>query len=183
MPRTLNVSELIGYYIDHQLEVIERRSQFRLEKAEARAHIVRGLLIALDNIDRVVQIIRSSETVDDARVSLMEEFELSEIQANHILDMPLRRLTALETGKLRTEYDDLQATSVRRRERRGRSAARFAGTRTDRACAGIARGADAPRQVVRLVPRRAFARRSKYHASWDDRTRHIARRRVHKDLP
>ena len=101
---------LVHHYVDHQLEVIERRSQFRLDKAEARAHIMRGLLIALDNIDRVVQIIRSSRTVDDARSGLMDEFALSEIQANHILDMPLRRLTALETNKLREELGELEAT-------------------------------------------------------------------------
>lgn len=110
VPRTLNIAEMVGYYIDHQLEVIERRSIFRLKKAEARAHIVEGLLVALDNIDEVVQIIRGSEDVETARRTLRERFELSEIQANHILDMPLRRLTALETDKLRQEYDDLQAT-------------------------------------------------------------------------
>jgi DNA gyrase subunit A len=108
VPRTLNIAEMIGYYIDHQLEVIERRSIYRLKKAEARAHIVEGLLIALDNIDEVVRIIRGSADVDTARRTLMERFALSEIQANHILDMPLRRLTALETDKLRQEYDDLQ---------------------------------------------------------------------------
>lgn len=110
VPRTLNLAQLVHHYIDHQLEVIERRSRFRLEKAEARAHIVRGLLIALDNIDEVVAIIRSSENVDAARTALMEAFELSEIQANHILDMPLRRLTALETSKLRDELEELKAT-------------------------------------------------------------------------
>ncbi len=110
VPRTLNLAQLVHHYVDHQLEVIERRSKFRLEKAEARAHIVRGLLIALDNIDRVVQIIRGSENVDEARTALMEEFELSEIQANHILDMPLRRLTALETNKLREELEGLEGT-------------------------------------------------------------------------
>ncbi len=109
VPRTLNIAEMVGYYIDHQLEVIERRSIYRLKKAEARAHIVEGLLIALDNIDEVVRIIRGSADVDTARRTLMERFALSEIQANHILDMPLRRLTALETDKLRQEYDDLQA--------------------------------------------------------------------------
>lgn len=109
VPRTLNIAEMIGYYIDHQLEVIERRSIYRLKRAEARAHIVEGLLIALDNIDEVVRIIRGSADVDTARQTLMERFALSEIQANHILDMPLRRLTALETDKLRQEYDDLQA--------------------------------------------------------------------------
>jgi DNA gyrase subunit A len=110
VPRTLNLAQLVHHYIDHQLEVIERRSRFRLAKAEARAHILRGLLIALDNIDEVVAIIRASEHVDAARASLMEAFELSEIQANHILDMPLRRLTALETTKLRDELEELQAT-------------------------------------------------------------------------
>ncbi len=110
VPRTLNIAEMVGYYIDHQLEVIERRSIFRLKKAEARAHIVAGLLIALDNIDEVVRIIRGSADVEIARNTLIERFELSTVQANHILDMPLRRLTALETDKLRQEYDDLQAT-------------------------------------------------------------------------
>jgi DNA gyrase subunit A len=110
VPRTLNLAQLVHYYIDHQLEVIDRRSQFRLAKAEARAHILRGLLIALDNIDEVVAIIRASEHVDAARAGLMEAFELSEVQANHILDMPLRRLTALETAKLRDELEELQVT-------------------------------------------------------------------------
>jgi DNA gyrase subunit A len=110
VPRTLNLAQLVHHYVDHQLQVIERRSRFRLERAEARAHILRGLLIALDNIDRVVQIIRSSANVDVARDALMEEFELSEIQANHILDMPLRRLTALETEKLREELAELENT-------------------------------------------------------------------------
>ncbi len=110
VPRTLNLAQLVHHYIDHQLEVIERRSQFRLAKAEARAHILNGLLIALDNIDEVVAIIRASENVDVARSALMEAFELSEIQANHILDMPLRRLTALETNKLRDELDEIKAT-------------------------------------------------------------------------
>jgi DNA gyrase subunit A len=109
VPRTLSIDKLVGYYIDHQLEVIERRSRFRLQRAQDRAHIVEGLLIALDNIDEVVQIIRSSADVEHARHTLMERFSLSEVQANHILDMPLRRLTALETDKLRQEYDDLQA--------------------------------------------------------------------------
>lgn len=109
VPRTLNLAEMIHHYIAHQLEVIERRSRFRLAKAEARSHIVEGLLIALDNIDEVVEIIRSSDDVGAAREALRERFELSEIQANHILDMPLRRLTALETGKLREEYEHLQS--------------------------------------------------------------------------
>jgi DNA gyrase subunit A len=110
VPRTLNLADLVHHYIDHQLVVIERRSRFRLARAEARAHILRGLLIALDNIDEVVAIIRASENVDAARSALMDAFELSEVQANHILDMPLRRLTALETSKLRDELEELQAT-------------------------------------------------------------------------
>lgn len=110
VPRTLNLAQLVHHYIDHQLEVIERRSRFRLAKAEARAHILHGLLIALDNIDEVVAIIRASEDVDVARLGLMEAFELSEIQANHILDMPLRRLTALETNKLRDELEEIKTT-------------------------------------------------------------------------
>ncbi len=109
VPRTLGLEQLVRHYIDHQLDVVERRSRFRLQRAEDRAHIVQGLLIALDNIDEVVQIIRGSADVETARRTLMERFSLSEIQANHILDMPLRRLTALETDKLRQEYDDLQA--------------------------------------------------------------------------
>jgi len=110
VPKTLNLAQLVHYYIAHQLEVVERRSRFRLAKAEARAHILRGLLIALDNIDEVVRIIRGSANVDAARTGLMERFELSEIQSNHILDMPLRRLTALETGKLRDELAALEET-------------------------------------------------------------------------
>ena len=109
-PKTLNLAEIIHHYIAHQLEVIERRSRFRLQKAQARAHVVLGLLIALDNIDEVVKIIRGSKDVESARSTLMQRFELSEVQASHILDMPLRRLTALETEKLRDEYDQLQAT-------------------------------------------------------------------------
>ncbi|MEE9298210.1 MAG: DNA gyrase subunit A [Acidimicrobiia bacterium] len=108
VPRTMNIGEMIGHYVDHQMEVIERRTNFRLGKAEARSHIVEGLLVALDNIDEVVTIIRGSDDTDAARAALMEAFELSEIQAQHILDMPLRRLTALETSKLREEYEDLQ---------------------------------------------------------------------------
>ncbi|MEX2419857.1 MAG: DNA gyrase subunit A, partial [Acidimicrobiia bacterium] len=107
VPRTLNVAEMIGYYIDHQMDVIERRTRFRLGRAEARAHIVEGLLIALDNIDAVVAVIRGSKDTDTARTALMKKFKLSEIQATHILDMPLRRLTALETTKLREEHAEL----------------------------------------------------------------------------
>ena len=108
VPRTLNLSEMIGYYLDHQMEVVERRTRFRLEEAQARAHILEGLIIAVDNIDEVIQVIRGSADTPEARANLIERFELSEIQANAILDMPLRRLTALEVDKLRTELAELQ---------------------------------------------------------------------------
>jgi len=108
VPRTLNIAQIISHYLDHQMEVIERRTAFRLAKAEARAHVLAGLLIALDNIDEVVAIIRGSKDVESARISLMKTFDLSEIQATHILDMPLRRLTALETSKLREELAELE---------------------------------------------------------------------------
>ncbi len=109
VPLTLNLADMVHHYIAHQLEVIARRSQFRLDQALARAHIVEGLLIALDHIDEVIEIIKASEDVGAARTGLMERFDLSEVQATHILDMPLRRLTALETGKLRQEHEQLQA--------------------------------------------------------------------------
>ena len=108
VPRTLNIAELVGYYLDHQMEVIERRTQYRLNKARERAHLLEGLIIAVDNIDEVIQIIRGSEDTDAARAALIERFELSELQARAILDMPLRRLTSLETNKLREEYQGLQ---------------------------------------------------------------------------
>ncbi|MBT8215141.1 MAG: DNA gyrase subunit A, partial [Acidimicrobiia bacterium] len=107
VPRTLNIADMVHHYIAHQLEVIERRTAYRLRKAEERSHIVEGLLIALDNIDEVIKIIRGSDDTAVARAALMSAFSLSEVQANHILDMPLRRLTALETGKLREEFEDL----------------------------------------------------------------------------
>ena len=110
VPKTLNLAEMVHHYLAHQLEVIVRRSQYRLDQARQRAHIVEGLLIALDNIDEVVKIIRGSSDVDSARTTLMERFELSDVQARTILDMPLRRLTALETEKLRDEYTALMET-------------------------------------------------------------------------
>jgi DNA gyrase subunit A len=108
VPRTLDLAGMIGYYLDHQMEVVERRTRFRLEEARARAHILEGLIIAVDNIDEVIQLIRGSADTAEARANLITRFELSEIQANAILDMPLRRLTALEVDKLRTELAELQ---------------------------------------------------------------------------
>lgn len=107
-PQTLNLKQLVHYYLKHQVEVIVRRSKFDLEKALARAHIVEGLLKALDIIDEVISTIRSSPTTDEARTRLMSNFGFSEVQAQHILDMQLRRLTALEREKLQDEYNELQ---------------------------------------------------------------------------
>jgi DNA gyrase subunit A len=107
VPRTLNLAEMIGYYVDHQVEVVTRRSEYELRKAEERDHIVQGLLIALQHLDEVIRIIRGSQDADEARTKLMTKFELSEIQANHILDMPLRRLTRLARTELEQEHKDL----------------------------------------------------------------------------
>jgi DNA gyrase subunit A len=109
VPRTLNLAEMIGYYVDHQVDVLTRRTTFRLRKAEERDHIVLGLLIALDHLDEVIKIIRGSQDADEARTKLMSNFKLSEIQANHILDMPLRRLTRLARTELEEEHKKLLA--------------------------------------------------------------------------
>ncbi|MGZ5288607.1 MAG: DNA gyrase subunit A [Actinomycetota bacterium] len=107
IPRTLNLAEMVGYYVDHQVDVVTRRTRYDLRKAEERDHIVLGLLIALDNLDEVIKIIRGSQDADAARTSLMKRFKLSEIQANHILDMPLRRLTRLARTELEKEHTEL----------------------------------------------------------------------------
>ena len=107
VPRTLNLAEMVGYYVDHQVDVVTRRTRFELRKAEERDHIVLGLLIALDHLDEVIKIIRASQDADAARKKLMSTFELSEIQANHILDMPLRRLTKLAREELDKEHAEL----------------------------------------------------------------------------
>ena len=100
-PRVLNLKEVLGYYLDHRLDVIVRRTQFELNKAEARAHILEGLLIALDHIDEVIATIRSSQTDEIARNALMQKFGLSEKQAVAILDMRLRRFNRLGTRENR----------------------------------------------------------------------------------
>jgi DNA gyrase subunit A len=107
VPRTLNLAEMVGYYVDHQVDVVTRRTRYDLRKAEERDHIVLGLLIALDNLDEVIKIIRGSQDAEAARTSLMKRFKLSEIQANHILDMPLRRLTRLARTELEKEHEEL----------------------------------------------------------------------------
>lgn len=106
-PRTLNLKEQIQYFVEHRHEVIVRRAKYDLDQAQKRAHILEGLLIAQDNIDEVVTIIRSSATADIAKTSLIERFNLSEIQATAIIDMRLRALIGLEREKLQKEYDDL----------------------------------------------------------------------------
>jgi DNA gyrase subunit A len=113
VPRTLNLAQVMRHYIDHQVEVVTRRTRYELRKAEERDHIVQGLLIALANIDQVIKIIRGSADADEARAKLMKTFDLSEIQTNYILDMPLRRLTRLERQKLEDEHKELLATIKR----------------------------------------------------------------------
>ena len=106
-PETLTLKEMLQYYIDHRIDVICRRTKYLLDKAEARAHIVEGLLKALDNIDRVIEIIRNSETSDEAKSGLIKEFDLTDIQSHHILEMRLRRLTGLQRKELEKEYAEL----------------------------------------------------------------------------
>lgn len=106
-PRTLNLKELLVSFVDHRHEVVIRRTRFLLRKAEERAHILKGLMIACDNIDEVIQIIRHSQTTDDARAKLSERFGLDEVQTRAIVEMRLRQLTGLEMDKLHAEYDEL----------------------------------------------------------------------------
>ena len=109
-PQLLNLKDMIHHFVEHRHEVVIRRSQFELNKAEERAHIVEGLIIASDNIDEVIAIIRGSANVDEARGKLIETFKLSEAQAKAIVEMRLRQLTGLEQDKLRAEYEELMAT-------------------------------------------------------------------------
>jgi DNA gyrase subunit A len=109
-PQMLNLKDMIHYFVEHRHDVVVRRTQFELRKAEERAHILEGLIIASDNIDEVIAIIRGSKNPEDARENLIKRFELSEIQAKAIVEMRLRQLTGLEQDKLRTEYDELLKT-------------------------------------------------------------------------
>ncbi|MDU5788380.1 DNA gyrase subunit A [Streptococcus parasanguinis] len=109
VPKILSLRQILAAYIEHQTEVVTRRTIFDKEKAEARAHILEGLLIALDHIDEVIRIIRNSQTDAEAQAELMSKFKLSERQSQAILDMRLRRLTGLERDKIQSEYDDLVA--------------------------------------------------------------------------
>ncbi len=106
-PQLLNLKELIHYFVEHRHEVVTRRAEYELRKAQERAHILEGLIIASDNIDEVIQIIRSSKNADEARERLIERFSLSEIQARAIVEMRLRQLTGLEQEKLRAEFDEI----------------------------------------------------------------------------
>jgi DNA gyrase subunit A len=109
-PQLLNLKELIHYFVEHRHEVVVRRTTYELRKANERAHILEGLIIASDNIDEVIALIRASANADEARAKLIERFELSEIQAKAIVEMRLRQLTGLEQDKLRAEYDALMKT-------------------------------------------------------------------------
>jgi DNA gyrase subunit A len=106
-PRTLNLKQLLKYFVEHRHEVVIRRTQYELDQSEKKAHILEGLIIAVDHIDEVIQLIRASKTVDEARDGLMEKFNLSDLQAKAILEMRLQKLTGLEIEKLRAEYDEL----------------------------------------------------------------------------
>nr|WP_308167972.1 DNA gyrase subunit A [Clostridium estertheticum] len=109
-PLTLNLKQILVYYLEHQKDVIRRRTQFDLDKALARAHILEGLKIALDHIDEVIRLIRASKTISEAKESLMSSFDLSEKQATAIVEMRLGRLTGLERGKIEDEYNELMKT-------------------------------------------------------------------------
>jgi DNA gyrase subunit A len=109
VPRTLRLDEVIRYYVDHQIDVIVRRTRFQLRKARERLHVLEGLLVALDHLDEVIELIRNSASADSARGELMERFELSEIQATAILDMQLRRLAALERQRIIDEAAELRS--------------------------------------------------------------------------
>ncbi len=109
-PQMLNLKDMIHHFVEHRHEVVVRRTQYELRKAEERAHILQGLIIASDNIDEVIALIKASANADEARKKLITTFELSEIQAKAIVEMRLRQLTGLEQDKLRTEYDDLMKT-------------------------------------------------------------------------
>ncbi len=106
-PRLLNLKDLIRYFVDHRHDVVTRRTQYELNEAEKRAHILQGLIVACDHIDRVIALIRASDSPDDARAALMEAFDLSELQARAIVEMRLRQLTGLEVDKLHKEFDEL----------------------------------------------------------------------------
>jgi len=124
-PRTLNLKDLIHYFVEHRHEVVVRRTRFDLAEAQKRAHILEGLIIALDNIDAVIELIRRSKTPEEARIGLMESFNLSEIQAKAILEMRLQRLTGLEIQKIKEEYEEILKMIAYYNEVLGNEALRF----------------------------------------------------------
>jgi DNA gyrase subunit A len=109
-PELLNLKDMIRHFVDHRHEVVVRRTEYELKQAEKRAHVLEGLLIAIDNLDAVIKLIRASSTPEDAKTGLMTEFKLSEIQAKAILDMRLQKLTGLECDKIKAEYEELMKT-------------------------------------------------------------------------
>jgi len=115
-PELLNLKQMIHHYVEHRHEIVVRRTQYELRKAEEKAHILEGLIIAIDNLDEVIALIRGSRTPDDARTGLMEKFSLSEIQAKAILEMRLQKLTGLERDKLKEEYDEIMKLITRLKE-------------------------------------------------------------------
>ena len=109
-PQLLNLKQLIHFFVEHRHDVVVRRTKYELRKAEERAHVLEGLIIASDNIDEVIAIIRASVNPEEAKSNLISKFELSEVQAKAIVDMRLRQLTGLEQDKLRSEFDQLVKT-------------------------------------------------------------------------
>ncbi len=124
-PEMLNLKSLISNFVEHRHDVVIRRTQYELRKAQERAHILEGLLIALDNLDEVIKLIRASKTPERSREGLMKTFELSELQARAILDMRLQKLTGLESEKIKAEYDELMTTIARLEEILGSEEVRF----------------------------------------------------------
>lgn len=124
-PKTLNLKDLIVHFVEHRHNVVVRRTRYELNEAEKRSHILEGLLIALDNLDAVIELIRKSPNPEAARTGLIESFNLSEIQARAILDMRLQRLTGLEIQKIREEYEEVQAMIARYREILGNEALQY----------------------------------------------------------
>ena len=108
-PKILNLFDMLNYYLEHQKDVVTRRTKYELNKAEERAHILEGLLIAQDNIDEVIKIIRAAANITEAKTQLMEHFALTDAQAQAIVDMRLRALNGLERAKLEKEYNELMA--------------------------------------------------------------------------
>jgi DNA gyrase subunit A len=124
-PEILNLKQIIGHYVEHRHEIVVRRTEYELKKARERAHILEGLIIALDNIDEVIALIRASQTTEEAREGLMSTFGLSEVQAKAILEMRLQKLTGLERDKLRAEYDEVMKTIERLEELLGNEEIRY----------------------------------------------------------